>query len=109
MSKPDLQRLMAMAQKMQESMQNMQKGLGDKKITGSAGTGDIKVEVVMNGETYVEKVVYGVEAYNEGREILADLTVAAFNNAIDKVKALTKDALMDIYNKYGSLDDQTGE
>lgn len=98
---PNLSQIMDMAQQVQKSMQEMQQNLTRREVTGVAGTGDIKMEVVVSGETEILKVIIGDAAYDEGKEVLAELFTAAANNAIHKVKELTKNAMLEIYKKTG--------
>jgi len=71
------------AQKIQEQMGAFQEKLGDIKITGSAGGG--MAEIDMNGRMDLLAVRIADEAM-EDREMLQDLIVAAFNNAMEKVR-----------------------
>ena len=71
------------AQKIQEQMGTMQEKLGELRITGSAGGG--MTEIDMNGKMEVLAIRITNEAM-EDREMLQDLTAAAFNNAIEKVR-----------------------
>ncbi|MCL2069424.1 MAG: YbaB/EbfC family nucleoid-associated protein [Treponema sp.] len=73
------------AQKIQEQMGAFQEKLGAIRITGSAGGG--MTEIDMNGRMEVLALRISPEAMEEGdREFLSDLIVAAFNNAMEKVR-----------------------
>ena len=71
------------AQKIQEQMGEFQEKLGCLRITGSAGGG--MAEIDMNGRMDVLAVRIAADAM-EDREMLQDLIVAAFNNAMEKVR-----------------------
>jgi len=71
------------AQKIQEQMGAFQEKLGDIAITGSAGGG--MAEIDMNGKMDVLAVRIAPDAM-EDRDMLQDLIVAAFNNAMEKVR-----------------------
>ena len=71
------------AQKIQEQMGAFQEKLGCIRITGSAGGG--MTEIDMNGKMDVLAVRIATDAM-EDREMLQDLIVAAFNNAMEKVR-----------------------
>ena len=71
------------AQKIQEQMGVFQEKLGCITITGSAGGG--MTEIDMNGRMDVLAVRIAADAM-EDREMLQDLIVAAFNNAMEKVR-----------------------
>jgi DNA-binding YbaB/EbfC family protein len=72
------------AQKIQEQMGAIQEKLGELRITGSAGGG--MAEIDMNGKMDVLEVRIAADAM-EDREMLEDLVTAAFNNAMEKVRA----------------------
>ena len=71
------------AQKIQEQMGAFQEKLRCIRITGSAGGG--MAEIDMNGRMDVLAVRIAADAM-EDREMLQDLVVAAFNNAMEKVR-----------------------
>lgn len=99
--KPNFSQLMNMAQDMQKQLQDMQKTLVNKKVTGKAGGAGVEVEVTMNGQQIVEKVHISDGALKEDKGILEDLVTAATNNAIDKIKVMTKDEMVKIYKQTG--------
>ena len=73
------------AQKIQEQMGAFQEKLSSISITGSAGGG--MAEIDMNGKMEILAVRIAPEAMEGGdREMLQDLIMAAFNNAMEKVK-----------------------
>ena len=77
------------AQKIQEQMGSFQEKLGTIQVTGSAGGG--MAEVDMNGRMEVLAVRIAPEAM-EDRDMLQDLTAAAFTNAMEKVReAMTRE------------------
>ena len=75
--------LLKNAQKIQEQMGAFQEKLGSIKVTGSAGGGMTKID--MNGRMEVLSLRIEQEIMDD-REMLQDLIVAAFNNAMDKVR-----------------------
>ena len=73
------------AQKIQEQMGTFQEKLGTIIVTGSSGGG--MTEVDLNGRMEVLAVRISNEAVEEGdREMLQDLVMAAFNNAMEKAR-----------------------
>ena len=73
------------AQKIQEQMGDFQEKLGAIVITGSAGGGMIEIE--LNGRMEMLAVRIAPDAMEGGdREILQDLIMAAYNNAVEKVR-----------------------
>lgn len=71
------------AHKIQEQMGVFQEKLGTITVTGSAGGG--MTEVDMNGKMEVLALRIAPEAF-EDSEMLCDLIVAAFNNALEKTR-----------------------
>jgi len=73
------------AQKIQEQMGVFQEKLGAINVTGSAGGGMTEIDI--NGRMEILAVRIAPEAMEEGdREMLQDILMAAFNNAIEKVR-----------------------
>ena len=82
----DLGALMQQAQQMQLKMQEMQAKLADQEVEGSAGAGMVKV--TMTGAQRVTKVAIDPSALSEDKDMLEDLIVAAFNQALERSKEL---------------------
>jgi DNA-binding YbaB/EbfC family protein len=73
------------AQKIQEQMTVFQEKLGAITVTGSAGGG--MVEIDLNGRIEMLAVRIAGELINpDEREMLEDLIIAAFTNAMEKVR-----------------------
>lgn len=98
--KPNLDQLMQMAKKMQEGMEDIQTAMAKTEIVGEAGAGMVKV--TLNGQYDCKHVDISDSAIKEDKAVLQDLLAAAFNSASEKVKGLSKDAMMDIYRQSGS-------
>ena len=79
------------AGKIQEQMGVFQERLGLLTATGSSGGG--MAEVIMNGKMEVLSLQISPEAM-EDREMLQDLVMAAFNNALEKVRELIQKETM---------------
>jgi len=69
-------------QQMQTKMAQLQQELDDASVTGTAGGGAVSVTV--NGHQKVLAVSIEPEALEEGAELLADMVMAACNDALDK-------------------------
>jgi nucleoid-associated protein EbfC len=76
--------MMKQLQQMQTRMAKLQDELGDMTVTGSAGGG--AVTVTANGHQKVLAVTIDPDALEEGAELLADMVLAATNDALDKAK-----------------------
>jgi len=74
--------MMKQLQQMQARMAKIQEELGELQVTGSAGGGVVTVTV--DGHQKVHAVTVAPEALEEGAEMLADLVMAACNDALDK-------------------------
>jgi DNA-binding YbaB/EbfC family protein len=77
------QGMMAQLQKMQEEMAQAQDALAEERLTVTAGGGAITL--VITGDQRVESV----EIDPEEQEMLQDMLVAAFNQAMEQSKELT--------------------
>src|SRR4051812_46702399 len=78
---PNLQNLLAQAQKMQEEMMAAQERLKDEKVEASAGGGMVKV--VMTGDLELKSLTIDPDAVDpEDVEMLQDLVLAAVNEAL---------------------------
>ena len=79
--------LMKHMEKMQAKMEEIQKGLEEKQVEGSAGGGMVKVTV--NGKQEMLSVKIEKEVVNPDEvEMLEDLIVAATNQAREKAQQL---------------------
>ena len=76
--------MMKKAQEMQENMQNAQKELASKEVTGESGGG--MVSVVMRGTHEVNRITIDPSLVGEDVDMLEDLVAAAVNDAVHKVE-----------------------
>jgi len=82
--KGNLAGLMQQAQKMQQEMQKAQEEMASITVTGESGAG--MVRVTMTCQHQVQKVEIDDSMIGDDKEMLEDLTVAAFNDAVRKVE-----------------------
>lgn len=88
----NMQQMMKQAQKMQEQMARAQEELEEREVEGSAGGG--MVGVTMNGKKRMVSVSIDPEAVDpEDVEMLEDLIIAAYNDALSKVEELEKELM----------------
>jgi len=79
--------ILKQAQKMQEQMQQIQDGLAELQVEGSAGGG--MVTVTANGKQQIMSVKIDKQVVDpEDVEMLEDLIVAAVNQAMEKAQEL---------------------
>ena len=83
--------LMQQAQRMQEEMKRAQEEIAGMEVTGQSGGGI--VSVVMSGRHEVRRVSIDRKVLADDPEMAEDLVAAAFNDAVNKVAALTQEKL----------------
>jgi DNA-binding YbaB/EbfC family protein len=89
--KGGLGNLMQQAQKMQAEMQKAQQEIANMEVEGQSGGG--LVSVLMNGNREVHRVRIDASAHGDDKEMLEDLIAAAFNDAVHKVEAATRERM----------------
>jgi nucleoid-associated protein EbfC len=80
--------LMQQAQKMQEDLQRAQEEIARLEVTGQSGGGI--VNVTMNGRHEVRRVAIDRKLLGDDPEMTEDLIAAAFNDAVNKISAASK-------------------
>lgn len=89
--KADLGSLMKQAQKMQTQMQKAQEELAGLEVTGEAGGGLVQLRMTCKHE--VRKLSIDPSLVGDDREMLEDVLIAAFNDALRKVERTVQDKL----------------
>ena len=85
----NMNNLMKQAQKMQKQMEENQKALEEKEFTAAAGGG--AVEVVVTGKKTIKSLTLKPEIVDpEDIEMLQDLIISAFNEAVGVVETTTE-------------------
>lgn len=98
----NMNNLMKQAQKMQKQMEESNKELETKEITASAGGG--AVEVTISGKKEILKVKLSEDVVDpDDIEMLEDLIVAATNEAIREMEALSQSYMSKITGGMGGL------
>lgn len=92
--KVDLGTLLKQAQDMQSKMQSAQAELAQIVVIGEAGGGMVKVE--MDGRHTVKSLWLDPTSLKEPKEFVEELLVAAFNNALQKIEAASRQKLNDL-------------
>lgn len=83
--KPDLGQLLKQAQRMQAEMQKAQAELASLEVQGEAGGG--MVRLTMTCSQQVRSISIDPSLLGDSREMLEDVLVAAFNDALRKVES----------------------
>src|SRR5471030_1450431 len=91
MMKNQLAGLMKQAQAMQDNMKKAQDQLALIDVEGLSGAGLVKV--VMSCKNIVKRVAIDPSLLADDKDMLEDLVTAAFNDAIRKAEALTKEKM----------------
>ena len=98
----NMNNLMKQAQKMQRQMEESQKELETKEVTGQAGGGVVKITV--SGKKEITKVEIDPEAVDpEDTEMLEDLIMAAANEALREIENLSQQTMGKITGGLGGL------
>ena len=88
----DMMKMMGQVKEMQAKMKEAQDKLGFIEATGEAGAGMVKATV--NGKKQVLSIDIDESLMSkDDKQMAQDLTVAAINNAIDKVEILAKEEI----------------
>ena len=91
--------LMKQAQKMQVDMQKAQEEMASLTVTGESGAGLVKI--TMTGKHQIRALEIDPSLYGDDREMLEDLLIAAFNDAIRRVEQTVQE-------KYSGMTDGLG-
>jgi DNA-binding YbaB/EbfC family protein len=91
MMKGQLAGLMKQAQQMQENMRKMQEQLALVEVEGQSGAGLVKVLITCRND--VKRVSIDPSLLGDDRDMLEDLLVAAFNDALRKAEQTAQDKM----------------
>ena len=98
----DIKKLMKQAQTMQKKMQEMQEEIAKKEFEGKSGGG--LVSVIMSGSGEMHKVNIDPSLMKEDeKEMLEDLTVAAYNEAKAKADEESKNNMSGAFGDIGGM------
>lgn len=92
--KAGLGNLMKQAQQMQDRMQKMQEEIAQLEVTGEAGAGLVKVTI--NGAHNCRRIEIDPSLMEDDKEMLEDLIVAAFNDAVRRAEELQKEKMASV-------------
>lgn len=91
MMKGQLAGLMKQAQQMQENMRRAQEELANIDVEGQSGAGMVKVTVSCRNE--VRRIEIDPSLFEDDRDMLEDLVVAAMNDALRKAEQTSQEKL----------------
>ena len=102
MPQPNMQQLLAQAQKMQQEMLAAQESLKDEVVEASAGGGMVTVKVT--GDLVVKSIEIDKDAVDPDEvELLQDMVLAAVNEALRAAQELASTKLGGIAGGLGGL------
>ncbi len=88
----NMQKMLKQVQKMQADMVKIQEKLAEMTVEGTAGGGVVKI--IMNGKQEVMDIYLEPEILDpEDSELIEDLLMAAFNEALRKVQDLAEEQM----------------
>lgn len=87
--KAGIGQLMKQAQKMQEQMQKAQEDMAKEMVTGEAGAGMVRITMSCRHE--VQSVAIDDTVLGDDKDMLEDLIVAAFNDAVRRVETTVQE------------------
>lgn len=83
--------LMKQAQQMQENMQKAQEEMAQLMVTGESGAGMVKVTMTCKHE--IRGLEIDDSLVGDDKDMLEDLIIAAFNDALRKVEKTTQEKM----------------
>lgn len=91
MTKGQIANFMKQAQTMQDNMKKIQEQLATIEVEGISGAGLVKV--VMTCKNYVKRVFIDPALLSDDKDMLEDLVVAAFNDAVRKIESTSQEKM----------------
>ncbi|MDH3432981.1 MAG: YbaB/EbfC family nucleoid-associated protein, partial [Gammaproteobacteria bacterium] len=85
--------LMKQAQEMQANMKKAQEEMASLTVTGESGAGAVRI--TMSCQHHVRSIEIDYAMIGDDKEMLEDLIVAAFNDAVRKVETTVQDLRLD--------------
>ena len=80
----DFENIIKKAKELEEKMKDSKEKIKNIQVSGSSGLEDVKL--VLNGDSEIVKLEISDKIRRENKEILQDLIIGAFNNAMEKLK-----------------------
>ena len=87
----DFNKILEKAKEIEKKMKESQENL--KKIEVEGVSGGDAINVFLNGEGEMTKIIISDEVLNEDKEIIQDLIIAAHNDAKNKLKSKTSEEI----------------
>ena len=97
----DMAKLMKNMGGLQKQMEEQQRELEATQVAGEAGAGAVKV--VMTAKHNLISVDISDESWSDGKAVVADLIVAAHNDAMAKSEAIIKEKMSGFTDMLGGM------
>jgi nucleoid-associated protein EbfC len=97
--KLDLSSMMKKAREMQDKLKDIQKQVAETKVWGSAGGGQVKIEMSGNHQAIRCSIEHNL--LKEDRSVIEDLIVAAFNDGTNKIEKMLREKMGDLAGASG--------
>ena len=91
MMKNQLAGMMKQVQQMQDNVKKVQDSLATIEVEGVSGAGLVKVTMTCKND--VKRVVIDPSLFGDDKDMLEDLVVAAFNDAVRKAEATSSEKM----------------
>jgi len=91
MMKNQLAGMMKQVQQMQENVKKVQDSLATIEVEGQSGAGLVKVTMTCKND--VKRIVIDPSLLGDDKDMLEDLVVAAFNDAVRKAEATSSEKM----------------
>ena len=89
--KGGIEQLMKQAQQMQEKMKQAQDELANITVVGESGGGMVSITMTCKNE--IKKIKIDEVLFNEEKDMLEDLLIAAFNDAARRAEKKTQESM----------------
>ena len=95
----DFKKILDKAKELETSMREKQEKI--KKIEAEGISGGNKIKITLNGEGEIKKIEMSDDLLNENKSVIADLIIAAHNNAKANLKVKTNEEISKISSDIG--------
>ena len=95
----DFNKILEKAKEIESKVKESQEKIKNIKAEGTSGGGDVKI--VLNGDGEIESLFVSDSILKEDKSLLADLIIAAHNNAKSNLKSKTSDELSKVTGGFG--------
>ena len=95
----DFNKILEKAKELEAKVKESQEKIKNIKVEGSSGGGEVKL--VLNGDGEMQSLFISDRLFKEDKSLIADLIIAAHNNAKNNLKSKTSDELSKVTGGFG--------